>query len=112
MENITFFSTLQHVRHWTQYVIYTEIVARVAKYKLNCVANGAFDVERTIALTKIGFAFKYYFRHETRKAKMRCPTGREINSTIYTVTIIDRCSVRVEQSSQFLNLFSCRDKEQ
>jgi len=60
--------------------IYTEIVARVAKYKLNCVANGAFDVERTTALTKIGFAFKYYFRRETRKAKMRCPTGREINS--------------------------------
>jgi hypothetical protein len=74
--------------------MYTEIVARgVAKYKLNCVANGAFDVERTTALTKIGFAFKYYFRHEMRKAKIHCPTGREIKQC--TVTIIDRCSVRV-----------------
>lgn len=32
-------------------------------------------VDWTAALTKIGFAFKYYFRRETRKAKIHCPTG-------------------------------------
>lgn len=72
-----------------------------AKYKLNCVAcdGRGVDVDGTAALTKIGFAFKYYFRRETRKAKTRCPTRdgksspneqQRVTRAVHKLTVVPR----------------------